>query len=277
METVGIHASTGLRGIAALLQQLQWLGVQILYLTEGHAVFLASTRGWDDPAFFRLRGTSRQLIFKALNSQARGMARDGNARSSGVEEPKTPVRSLASWRKGQSDFLAKVFPEGVSKFEEKGASDPEKRQATGPTGVRLPKPSGDGRRNHAQFVSQCIRHCMMGAFSLDINLYMRMVNGNTRPLRICYLNADGDAVMGKTRGPAILALLADVITISETHLTADLLKLVDGSFPRLRSLWGAASQAGVGFLVRDAAVWAVRPIQWPANSPCHRHFIAGRL
>ena len=116
---------------------------------------------------------------------------------------------------------------------------------------------------------------MMRAFSLDMNLYMQMVNGNTRPLRICYLSADG--VMGKTRGPAILALPSDVIAISETHLTADLLKLVDGAFPRIRSLWGAASQAGVGFLVRDAVVWAVRPIQWPANSPCHRHFIAGRL
>ena len=261
----GIHASTGLHGVAALLQQLKWLDVQILYLTEGHAVFLASNRGWDDPAFFRLHGTSRQLLFKALNSQARGMARDGNARSSGVEEPKTPVRSLSSLRKNQLDFLAKVFPEGEPTKGGKGA-DPEKRQAM---------PRGDGRRNHAQLVSRCIHSCMMGAFSLDVNIYMRMVNGNTRLLRLCYLNPDG--VMGKTRGPAISALPADVIAISETHLTADLLKLVDGSFPRFRSLWGPASQAGVGFLVRDAAVWAVRPIQWPANSPCHRHFTAGRL
>ncbi|CAE6970349.1 unnamed protein product, partial [Symbiodinium sp. CCMP2456] len=239
----GIHASTGLHGVAALLQQLKWLDVQILYLTEGHAVFLASNRGWDDPAFFRLHGTSRQLIFKALNSQARGMARDGNARSSVVEEPKTPMRSLASSRKGQSDFLAKVFPQGVPKADEKIAADPEKRQAIDHTG-ETPEPQ-------------------------------RMVNGNTQPFRICYLNADG--FMGMTRGPAISALPADVIAISETHLTADLLKLVDGSFPRFRALWGAPSQAGVGFLVRDAAVWTVRPIQWTASSPCHRHFIAGRL
>ncbi|CAE6972997.1 unnamed protein product [Symbiodinium sp. CCMP2592] len=98
--------------------------------------------------------------------------------------------------RGQSDFLAKVFPEGVPKSDEKDAPDHEKRQAIDPTGIL---------------------HCMMGALCLGVNLYMRMVNGNTRPLRICYLNADG--VMGKTRGHAISALPADVIALCETHLT----------------------------------------------------------
>eukprot|EP00439_Symbiodinium_sp_Y106_P070831 s235_g12.t1 len=46
----GIPATIGLHGLAALLHELKWLQVQILYITEGHAVFLSGSRGWDEPA-----------------------------------------------------------------------------------------------------------------------------------------------------------------------------------------------------------------------------------
>ena len=74
---------------------------------------------------------------------------------------------------------------------------------------------------------------------MGVNLYMRIINGNTSShgFRICFLNPDG--VMGKTRGPAITSLDADLMVLSETHLTSELMKIVDGSFPKYRKFWGA--------------------------------------
>ena len=95
----GIQAVAGIHGVTALLHDLKWLDVQILYITEGHAVFMSSNRGFDDAAFFRQAGAPRQLLFKALNAQARGMARDGSATS--VQDqafPRTPIHSAGAHR-----------------------------------------------------------------------------------------------------------------------------------------------------------------------------------
>ena len=119
----------------------------------------------------------------------------------------------------------------------------------------------------------------MGAFVLGINCYMRMVNGSTSfpPLRFCFVNVDG--VMGKTRGAAIDALPGDIMVLTETHLTTELLRVVGQSFHGFRCFWGApaSGKTGVGFLLRKTAVWAASPLSWAASSPCFREFLSGRL
>ena len=132
----GIMAIAGTHGVAALLHSLKWLDVQILYVTEGHAVYLASNRGFDDRAFFLSEGAPRQLTFKALNAQARGMVRDGAARSSVSGTVPLPVRALSVHRRAQDSFLAQVFPErNQQSGDNNGNTTPEaKREAPGPTG-----------------------------------------------------------------------------------------------------------------------------------------------
>ena len=127
------------------------------------------------------------------------------------------------------------------------------------------------------------RHCIMegfqfcmGALCVSLNFYMRMVNGNTSVLRFCFANADG--VLGKTRGVAIDDLPADIFALSETHLTSNTMRVIDGSFPQFACYWGApATKCGVGFLIRKSSVWTASPLTWSINSPCHRHYQTGRL
>ena len=109
---------------------------------------------------------------------------------------------------------------------------------------------------------------------------MRCTHGNTtrhQALRICYLNPDG--IMRQTRGVALSALPADIIAISETHLTAEHHKLLGRNFYDFTTHWGAPAtgKKGVGFLIRNNAVWAATPLKWGPNHPCARHYHAGRL
>ena len=52
----GIQAVAGIHRVMSLLRELKWLDVAILYISEGHAVFMSSNRGFDDAAFFRHAG-----------------------------------------------------------------------------------------------------------------------------------------------------------------------------------------------------------------------------
>ena len=95
---------------------------------------------------------------------------------------------------------------------------------------------------------------------------------------IAFVNPDG--ISGKTRKPAIGALNCDIIALSETHLSKELMKSAEGGFPGYNPFWGIpvkGKNGGVGFLVKTNAFWHVAPISWPADSPCHSFVQAGRL
>ena len=107
---------------------------------------------------------------------------------------------------------------------------------------------------------------------------MHILNGNTRNTTITFLNSDG--IMGKDRPATIGNIDSDVIALSETHLSANVMKLAYGRFPGYTNLWGApvkGKNGGVGFLVKSSSFWHVSPITWTQDSPCYQHFCEGRL
>ena len=88
-----------------------------------------------------------------------------------------------------------------------------------------------------------------GAFLCGHNRLMHTLNGNTGGCtRFAFLNSDG--IMGKDRASSIGEIDADVIALSETHLSDNLMKLAHGRFPGYSSFWGSpvkGKSGGVGF------------------------------
>ena len=127
----------------------------------------------------------------------------------------------------------------------------------------------------------CMLFSMMGALSLYVNVYMRIMNGNTTSdgrLSFAFVNADG--VMGQTRAQALLALNSDVVAIGETHLSKEQQPLMRHAFHGYDCHWGApvsGKNGGVGFLVRRGSCWRATLVAFPPSSRCYEHSQAGRL
>ena len=135
----GLHPSVGTHGFAAFLVERGWKEIQILYLAEDKGVFLASNRGVDSPSFFRLSGTARQLAFKALDSNARGMSHDASVQSRIPQDPiLTTPGPYVSRRNTQQAFLQRLLEADSNRASiDKPASprtEAPKREAEGPTG-----------------------------------------------------------------------------------------------------------------------------------------------
>ncbi len=77
-KLTGVDTTIGLHGVVTFLLERQWNNIEILYITDGAAIFLAGGIGDVTPAYYSLHGAKRQLIFKALNAQAREMIRSQN-------------------------------------------------------------------------------------------------------------------------------------------------------------------------------------------------------
>ena len=118
-----------------------------------------------------------------------------------------------------------------------------------------------------------------GAFLCGHNRLMHTLNGNTGGCtRFAFLNSDG--IMGKDRASSIGEIDADVIALSETHLSDNLMKLAHGRFPGYSSFWGSpvkGKSGGVGFLIKPSSFWHISPVKWDSQSPCYKYFLEGRL
>ena len=128
----GIHAFIGLHGLVFFLRERSRKDVEILSLGDGSATFLASSRGEDDPAFYKFGGVPRQLLFKALNATARGMQKAANVQAKtpvSAASPSTPLRTASTRREGQAAFLRALVDAG----------DRDKRPAPANTG-ETPEP-----------------------------------------------------------------------------------------------------------------------------------------
>ena len=116
---------------------------------------------------------------------------------------------------------------------------------------------------------------------MAVNFYMRVMNGNTachKAFSLCFINADG--VMGNGRTHALQATQADVIAISETHLSLEHQRCIQRSFGQYECFWGApvdGKSGGGGFLVRRGSCWHVKLLDFPVGSACHKHVSCGRL
>ena len=71
----GVNIGIGVHGILAFLVEQNWTVVEVLYVGEHHAVFLAGGIGPYGPMNYLFQGTLRQLQFTALNAQAKQMAK----------------------------------------------------------------------------------------------------------------------------------------------------------------------------------------------------------
>ena len=73
----GVNPSFGIHGILlAILTQQKWTNVEVLFVGEQHAMFLAAGGiGMYGPMHYRFQGALRQLQFSALNSQAKEMTK----------------------------------------------------------------------------------------------------------------------------------------------------------------------------------------------------------
>ena len=103
---------------------------------------------------------------------------------------------------------------------------------------------------------------VFGSLRLAVNVYMRVVKGNTASKR------------------ALQSTGADVEAISETHLTQEHQGCLKHSFGHYECFWGTpvfGKFGGVGFLVRRGSCWHARLLDFPRDSACRRHIDAGRL
>lgn len=103
----GIDAAVGTYGLLAWLTARGFKDLDILYVTDGSGVFLASTPGDLKPGFFVQNGTRRQFHFKASNSVAKTQAKQANeserATSAAAAPKAAPKQSERAER--QQQFL----------------------------------------------------------------------------------------------------------------------------------------------------------------------------
>ena len=77
----GIHLGIGIHGALAFLVDQKWSEVEVLYVGEQHAVFLAGGIGHYGPMNYLYQGALRGLQLTALNSQAKQMVKDKYGKS----------------------------------------------------------------------------------------------------------------------------------------------------------------------------------------------------
>jgi hypothetical protein len=127
----GIHLGIGIHGALAFLVDQKWSEVEVLYVGEQHAVFLAGGIGHYGPMNYLYQGALRGLQLTALNSQAKQMVKDINmarAASTSSTVPSQPARSTTRKQFFEDLVKPKRSPENSSPVRKA-----EKRTA-GPTG-----------------------------------------------------------------------------------------------------------------------------------------------
>ena len=72
----GTPVSLGIAGALTFLHQQGWEKPDILYVTEGHAIFIAENIGRHEPMHFKHDGVLRQIKWKAMNSKAKKLAKE---------------------------------------------------------------------------------------------------------------------------------------------------------------------------------------------------------
>jgi hypothetical protein len=121
----GIPLDAGIHGLFELLRSLEWGILEIAFMDEYHAVFLADRRGQDVPAYFQRNGQPRQIKFKALNAAARGMVKHENMeRTTASASTQVPESRAARQKKFLQDL------ESAAKTPQRG----DKRNAEDKTG-----------------------------------------------------------------------------------------------------------------------------------------------
>ena len=86
----GIDAAVGTYGLLAWLTARGFKDLDILYITDGSGVFLASTPGDLKSGYYVHDGTKRQFHIKALNSVARDQAKQANERANSGSSASVP-------------------------------------------------------------------------------------------------------------------------------------------------------------------------------------------
>lgn len=133
-KITGVPVTAGLHGLAELLIQRKWQVEQIVFMDDTHAIFLAASRGLDDPLFWKSGSQPRQIRFKALNSIARTMAATAASAASAARSRTFPA--VTPKQKQKQDFVRSLVP--AFNADAEMTIPGQKRPSEGQTGVTPP-------------------------------------------------------------------------------------------------------------------------------------------
>ncbi|CAK9061868.1 Uncharacterized protein SCF082_LOCUS32335 [Durusdinium trenchii] len=128
----GIDATVGTYGLLAWLTQRGFQDVEILYVSDGSGVWLASRPGKLDSGYFMQNGTKRQFHIKAVNDVAKDQAKAQNSSSASASKPNAPKQSDRMTR--QKAFVASL-PGAAANAASSPKKDPSKRKEPPKTGM----------------------------------------------------------------------------------------------------------------------------------------------
>ena len=131
----GVNVGIGAHGILAFLVEQRWTAVEVLYVGEHHAVFLAGGIGSYGPMNYIFPGALRQLQFTALNAQAKHMIKSlhtTNAAPASASTSSVPGRAAS-----RKQFFDDLNIQHVlhQRDPPSPAKKPDKRGQISPTGV----------------------------------------------------------------------------------------------------------------------------------------------
>ena len=261
----GIHQATGLHGLLAFLTAKKWINVQVLYITEGRAVFLAEEIGEYSPMFYIQDSVQRQLHFKALNAAAKNMIKTENLQKKSLA--RTPARQTERMQQQQA-FLTAV---GALPQSGSNSANPNRDK-------RPPVKTGetpDPKRKPMRLKTRTDSLTVLAFAAVDRNHLMHALNGN---IRMIVANTTGVSVTG--RWESILHRCQDIVVLSEAHCTNNMQKSLPYSAQNYHIVWGhpvsKGSRSGVAILVHKAKAWTVKQISL-VGAPCHTYYEQGRL
>ena len=128
----GIDTTVGTYGLLAWLTQRGFQDVEILYVSDGSGVWLASRPGKLDSGYFMQNGTKRQFHIKAVNDVAKDQAKAQNSSSASASKPNAPKQSDRMTR--QKAFVASL-PGAAANAASSPKKDPSKRKEPPKTGM----------------------------------------------------------------------------------------------------------------------------------------------
>ena len=132
-KLTGVSPSFGIHGILAFLTQQKWTNVEVLFVGEQHAMFLAGGIGMYGPMHYSFQGASRQLQFSALNSQAKEMTKRHHMSNAASSSTPSHHPGRAACRKQLFEGLVAKNPLQPHEVESP-VKKPDKRPPGGPTG-----------------------------------------------------------------------------------------------------------------------------------------------
>ena len=133
-KLTGVNSCIGIHGTLAFLVEQTWTDVEVLYVGEQHAVFLAGSIGEYGPMNYLFQGALRQLQFTALNAQAKQMIKTFSTSGTASAGASAPASASNRVNKKKIYDHMMIHSPGLAKAAASPVRKPEKRTPATPTG-----------------------------------------------------------------------------------------------------------------------------------------------